>query len=136
VLVALLCHLALGSPGSAAESEAGRAALRVHLRDGSVAVLTETHDLYLEASPRRGEGLLSFSRRFCSNEDAAALVAAENGGSKKLLAGIRYRIPFAVLESGYQVQVLGPPCAPRYLPARPTTSSTAPIRRVSSRSTA
>ena len=107
VLVALLCHLALGSPGSAAESEAGRAALRVHLRDGSVAVLTETHDLYLEASPRRGEGLLSFSRRFCSNEDAAALVAAENGGSKKLLAGIRYRIPFAVLESGYQVQVLG-----------------------------
>ena len=108
MLVAVLCwHLALGLPGLAEEPDAGRADLRVHLRDGSVAVLTETRDLYLEASPRRGEGLLSFSRRFCSTGDAAALVAAENGGSEKLLAGIRYRIPFAALDSSYQVQVLG-----------------------------
>ncbi|MGB5175266.1 MAG: N-acetylmuramoyl-L-alanine amidase [Thermoanaerobaculia bacterium] len=107
VLVAVFAGLfAWGSSGSAEDSEASRAALRVHLQDGSVAVLTEGQDLYLEASPRRGEGLLSFARRFCSSGDAASLVAAENGGSQKLLAGIRYRIPFSTLDGNYQVQVV------------------------------
>ena len=107
VLVAgFFCLLALGPHVVAEDSEQEPATLRVHLRDGSVAVLTESQDLFLEASPRRGEGLLSFSRRFCSNEDAASMVAAENGGSQKLLAGIRYRIPFAALDSTYQVQIV------------------------------
>jgi len=106
-LVAVLsCLFVVGPPGSAENSEASRATLRVHLPDGTVAVLTESQNLFLEASPRRGEGLLSFNRRFCSTEDAATQVAAENGGSQQLKVGIRYRVPFAVLNSDYQVQVV------------------------------
>lgn len=106
VVAGLCCLLGSVSPGPAAGSEASPAALRVHLEDGTVAVLTDSQDLFLEASPRRGEGLLSFSRRLCSSVDAASLVAEENGGSQRLLAGIRYRVPFAVLKSEYQVQVV------------------------------
>lgn len=106
LVVVVSCLLALGSPGSAEDSDASQDGLRVHLQDGSLAVLTESQELYLEASPRRGEGLISFSRRFCSSEDAISMVAAENGGSQRLQAGIRYRIPFAALDSDYQVQVV------------------------------
>ena len=60
---------------------------------------------WLEAVPLRGEGLLAFARRTTGSiENATALVTA-NGG-KKLLAGMRYRVPFHLASADFQHEML------------------------------
>jgi len=93
-------RLAIESPGPAgAGSPAG----------AMVALLTDEHELFLEAKPVQGEGLLAFARRLCGQEEAAAAIAAANDGSHepfRLVAGLRYRVPFERLRPGLQLQVI------------------------------
>lgn len=75
-------------------------------KDELVALLTDGGDLYLEARPLQGEGLLAFARRLCGSEDAAAAIARANDGSRQLQAGVRYRVPYDALRSEMQLRVV------------------------------
>jgi N-acetylmuramoyl-L-alanine amidase len=74
-----------------------------------VAVLTAEHDIFLEAKPLPGEGLLAFARRLCGTTQAAAEIVRTNGGDDRLadglLEGVRYRVPFARLRADLQLRV-------------------------------
>ena len=53
-----------------------------------MAALTEKEGIFLEAVPRKGEGLLAFARRLCGDERLAPQVIESNGSaSGALLAG-------------------------------------------------
>ena len=93
-----VCHVAL-----TADETAQR---RVQIDRESVAAMTASYQLFLEAKPGRGEGMLAFARRFCGDTDAANAIAEANGGVERLLVGVRYRIPFVVLTDDYQLQVI------------------------------
>ncbi len=80
--------------------------LRVELGRGEVAALTEDQQLYLEVLPERGEGLLGLARRTCGSSTVASVIAEANGGVERLLAGVRYRVPFAVLVPERQLKVM------------------------------
>lgn len=80
--------------------------VRAPLGGGLVGVLTAEGEVFLEAPPLAGEGLLAFSRRLTGGEEAAPVIAAHNGGDERLLAGIRYRVPLASLTPELQRRVL------------------------------
>ncbi len=75
------------------------------LPGGTRAVLGEDSELYLEAQPRRGEGLLGFAERLCGSIKLADRVASLNG-TDRLLLGRRYRVPFALLAPDHQLAVV------------------------------
>lgn len=79
---------------------------RVELDATSVATLADGREIFLEALPGKGEGLLSFSRRYCGSSELASTVSEANQGSTLLLAGVRYRVPFGALLPEYQQRVL------------------------------
>jgi len=89
----------------AAVGAASAAPTRVALGEREVATLTEEQEIFLEAVPEPGEGLLRFSRRLCGSSSHAAQIAAANGGSKRLLAGVRYRVPLALLPAERQLEI-------------------------------
>jgi len=82
--------------------------LRVALEPGLLAVLTPDDELYLEALPKRGEALINFAARLCVAKDRPALsaLAAANGGHRQLLVGVRYRVPYALLQPELKVRVM------------------------------
>ncbi len=75
-------------------------------RDDQVAVLTDAGEIFLEARPLRGEGLLAFARRLCGGDDAIASIEQANGRTGRLVAGVRYRVPFDALRPEIQLQVI------------------------------
>jgi N-acetylmuramoyl-L-alanine amidase len=99
LLASVVFALLVTAPAAAA------AAQRVQMEDGLVAVLGAGGEPALEASPRQGEGLLAFARRLCGSTDAAPKLAEANGG-RQMLAGVRYRVPFAMLTADLQRKVL------------------------------
>ncbi len=90
---------------SATPVATARDVARVAISSGMVATMDQGN-LFLEASPLRGEGLIAFSRRLAGSEGSAAAIAAANGGSRKLLIGVRYKVPFEVLLPEYQFRVM------------------------------
>lgn len=74
--------------------------------DDLVALLTDDYELYLEARPLKGEGLLALSRRLCGAEEAADAISTVNGGARTLAAGVRYRVPFDLLRAELQLRVV------------------------------
>ncbi len=86
-----------------APASAGR---RVEFQDGLVAVRADDGELYLEAVPLPAEGLLSFTRRLTGSEEAAAEIRQLNGNRLRMLAGVRYRVPFDRLDRVHQGQVI------------------------------
>ncbi|HEV7786376.1 MAG TPA: N-acetylmuramoyl-L-alanine amidase [Thermoanaerobaculia bacterium] len=105
VLVAI-CLLGLAVPCAAATSTAKAGPVRVALEDGLVATLTEDRGIFVEAVPKRGEGLTLFARRLCGDSRLAPQVAEANGGEKDLLAGIRYTVPFTMLTRDLQLKAV------------------------------
>jgi N-acetylmuramoyl-L-alanine amidase len=85
---------------------AAAATERVALPDGTVVTLTENLELFLEATPEPGEGMLHFSRRLCGSETHASRLSQENGGVRRLLNGVRYRVPFELLTAERQADLL------------------------------
>ena len=82
------------------------ATVRVPIERGMVAGLSSDNQLFLEAMPKRGEGLLHLARRLCGTTEVAREVAGANGGVRRLQAGVRYRVPFSILLPEYQVKVV------------------------------
>ncbi len=99
VVLALLVGLAGAGAGSAATE-------RARLASGDRAALVDKRDLYLEAAPKPGEGLITFSRRMTGSPNHAAEVGKANGNLKRLLAGVRYRVPYRLLPADRQVAVV------------------------------
>lgn len=62
-----------------------------------VATLDTEAQIYLEAEPLTGEGLLAFTRRLTGGEEAAGAISRLNGRPRRLLAKVRYRVPYALL---------------------------------------
>lgn len=100
-------HLLLGllsvAPASAVADRAG--AVRVQLEEGTVALLNE-RGIAVESSPKRGEGMLAFTRRLCGDAALAPKVALANGGSGELHAGVRYTVPFDLLSQEWQAKAV------------------------------
>lgn len=97
--LALLLAAGLSLPAAAATR-------RAPIVEGQVASLTDEPALYLEAVPQAGEGLINFSRRLTGSADAADQIARSNGNTKRLLVGVRYRVPFELLTDDDQLAVL------------------------------
>jgi N-acetylmuramoyl-L-alanine amidase len=83
------------------------AALRRATIDPTIQVLlSDGGKLYLEATPRRGEGLIVFARRLCDTSSAAPQIAEANGGTRTLKTGLRYRVPYEVLSPELQLRAI------------------------------
>ncbi|HEX9734115.1 MAG TPA: N-acetylmuramoyl-L-alanine amidase [Thermoanaerobaculia bacterium] len=91
---------------SMAAAGAGAATLRAALDDGLVASLTDEVEIFVEGEPLPGEGLLAFSRRLTGGNEAAAAIAAANGGSRHLKAGVRYRVPYELLSPELKLRAI------------------------------
>lgn len=99
VLLVLSGLWVLVAPAEAAD-------LRVVLGDGRYALMTEQKEMFLEASPERGDGLIAFTSRYCGSSAPRAEVARVNGNPRRLLRTSRYRIPFELLTPEYQLLVI------------------------------
>ncbi len=80
--------------------------LRAPVTQGVVAAHTDDQELFLEALPEPGEGLLRFCWRFTGTTTHVAALAQANGDIQRLLAGVRYRVPFNLLTGDFQVRVV------------------------------
>ena len=90
--------------GAAAAAPA--ATERARLPGGERAALVDRRDLLLEAAPRPGEGLYAFARRLTGGTEAAGEIARLNRQPRRLLAGVRYRVPFASLAPEWKLAVV------------------------------
>jgi N-acetylmuramoyl-L-alanine amidase len=79
---------------------------RIRMTNGMIAAVDSDQELFLEAEPLRGEGLIQFSKRLCNSKDLARTISEANGGSKKLKAGVRYKVPFNILSGDFQLMVV------------------------------
>ena len=81
--------------------------VRIQLEEGVVAALTE-EGLFLEAVPKKGEGLYAFARRLCGDSRLAPQIMEANGspGTADLQAGMRYRLPFDLLSNNWQLKAV------------------------------
>ena len=79
--------------------------LRLEIEPGLVATLDD-QQLYLEALPRPRETLNAFSRRLCGSTTPGPQLLQANGGRRQLLAGVRYRVPYAMLTDELKAHVL------------------------------
>jgi N-acetylmuramoyl-L-alanine amidase len=102
-LLGLLLAAALAAPLPAATFR--RSLLGAGGSDARVAALTDDSEIFLEAKPLAGEGLLAFARRLSGDEGAASAIVRANGGADRLLAGVRYRVPYAILRDELKLQV-------------------------------
>lgn len=82
------------------------APLRTPAGDGLVATLSDDLELFLEAQPRRGEGLWAFAKRLCGDLDAVEQISRLNDGARRLRVGLRYRVPYDCLRDELQAKVL------------------------------
>jgi len=98
--------LLVGSVAVPAAAATAPAVERARLANGDRAALVEKRDLYLETVPQAGEGLITFSRRVTGAPNHAAEVGKANGNPRRLLAGVRYRVPFRLLPAERQVAVV------------------------------
>ncbi|MEM7583004.1 MAG: N-acetylmuramoyl-L-alanine amidase [Acidobacteriota bacterium] len=77
---------------------------KVAIADGMVVTLTDDGKIFLEAPPLKGEGLQAYARRLTGSSRQANQITHLNGRRpRRLLAGLRYRVPFEILASRYQL---------------------------------
>ncbi len=104
-------HTALGlllAAGLAlAAAPAAAATRRVAMGGGMAAALSDEQQIFLEAPPLKGEGFITFSRRLTGSSANARAVAAANGNPRRVLVGVRYKVPFALLTNELKLRVVG-----------------------------
>ena len=99
LLLVLTSWLGLASPAAAATR-------RVALASGMVAALDDDQEIFLEAPPLQGEGLLAFSRRLTGDTKAVRTISQHNRNARRLIAGVRYRVPYELLQGALQLKVI------------------------------
>ena len=92
--------------GLLAASSAGADTVRKSMGDGLMAAWTDQHRLFVEATPREGEGLYAFTHRFTGSTRHADRVAVANGNPRRLLRATRYRVPYEMLSGDYKIRVV------------------------------
>lgn len=102
VVVFLIASLASAAP---LDNKKDLAAARTALGDGVVAALSE-EGIFLEAVPQKGEGLYAFARRLCGDARQVPQIVLANNGARELHAGMRYRVPFDLLSSEWQLRTV------------------------------
>ncbi len=80
---------------------------RVSLGGGMVAALTGDQKIFLEAPPQKGEGFITFSRRLTGTSTNWKTIRAANGNPRRLLTGVRYKVPFTLLLAELKLRVVG-----------------------------
>ena len=83
--------------------------LRVPLEEGVEAELSGDGQIALLAMPRRGEGLAGFAHRLCGDSRLVPQLLESNqrlqtAGGAQLKTGRRYRLPFEMLSTAYQLK--------------------------------
>jgi N-acetylmuramoyl-L-alanine amidase len=78
---------------------------RVEMAPGLVVAAAGDSEPWLEALPLKGEGQLAFARRLTGSADNVPALEVANGGHR-ILAGIRYRVPFHLLSADLQQQLI------------------------------
>ena len=86
--------------------DAWGASRRVAIGEGMVATLDTRAQLFLEAEPLRGEGLYAYTRRLTGDTEAAGAISRLNGRPRRLLARVRYKVPFEVLSDSLKRAVV------------------------------
>lgn len=109
ILGAFLMILLAGAPGLLAapladKSSSGRG-VRAALEDGVTAVLDDG-GVWVEASPRKGEGLYAFTRRLCGDTRLVPQVVEANNGASELHVGVPLRFPFELLSNDWQLRAV------------------------------
>ncbi|HSM13701.1 MAG TPA: hypothetical protein VLA66_06505, partial [Thermoanaerobaculia bacterium] len=92
----LLAALLAGTPLAAATQ-------RATVGSGDRAALVDNREIYLEARPLAGEGLLAFCRRLTGSTESCREIAKLNRNPRRLLAGVRYRVPYGLLATDLQL---------------------------------
>ena len=83
------------------------ATIRVKMADGMMAAITQKHEVFLEAPPRTGEGVITFAERLTGNRRNARRITRTNGKRpRRLYMGQRYRVPYEVLSGRYKLAVM------------------------------
>ncbi|HEV8238257.1 MAG TPA: N-acetylmuramoyl-L-alanine amidase [Thermoanaerobaculia bacterium] len=90
---------------SPAEGRTGAAPRRVEMAPGVFATIAGEDEPWIEAVPLRGEAQLAFARRLTGSADNLPALLVANGG-KKLLAGMRWKVPFHLASPDLQQQLL------------------------------
>ena len=90
----------------AATGAAEAATVREALAEGAYAALVDLEDLYLEAPPLRGEGLLAFCRRLTGEISSCREIARVNRNPRRLISGVRYRVPYEQLTAERKLAVV------------------------------
>ncbi len=80
---------------------------RTKVSSGQSAALVNLQQIFLEATPEKGEGWIQFSRRLTGSESASKELVKLNRAGRRMLVGVRYRVPLALLKPELQVAVLG-----------------------------
>ena len=106
VVCLFLLIILVSGPSAGQPSDKGSAIKRVRMSNGMIAAIDIDQQLFLEAEPLRGEGLIRFSKRLCNTSDFASAIGQANGGSRKLKTGFRYKVPFDLLASDFQLMVV------------------------------
>ncbi len=95
----VLAWLCLAPPAAAATRRAA-------LPNGMAAALDDDQEIYLEAPPQRGEGLIAFSRRLTGSSAATRTISQHNRNARRLIAGVRYRVPYELLLDELKLEVV------------------------------
>jgi N-acetylmuramoyl-L-alanine amidase len=80
--------------------------IRANLSSGERAALVDRRDLFLEATPLPAEGMLAFCRRLTGDTRGCPEISKLNRNPKRLLAGVRYRVPYPLLTADRKLGVI------------------------------
>ncbi|KAB2958006.1 MAG: N-acetylmuramoyl-L-alanine amidase, partial [Thermoanaerobaculia bacterium] len=98
--------LAAAAAALAAAGALPAATERASLASGDRVALVDRRDLYLEARPLPGEGLFAFCRRLTGSTAGCREIGALNRNPRRLLAGVRYRVPYPLLADDLKLAAL------------------------------
>jgi N-acetylmuramoyl-L-alanine amidase len=84
----------------------GAATERARLPGGEAVALVDRSALYFEALPLAGEGLQAFCRRLTGATADCRRISELNGRPRRLLAGVRYRVPYELLTPDRKLAVV------------------------------
>ncbi|HEY6324841.1 MAG TPA: N-acetylmuramoyl-L-alanine amidase [Thermoanaerobaculia bacterium] len=112
VPAAMVSAAPAGAPAAAADSRPAAVpppipakGLRLRLEEGVYATASGDGQIAVEALPRRGEGLAGFAQRLCGDARLAPQLLESNRlpPDSHLKTGRRYRVPFEILASSWQL---------------------------------
>ena len=92
--------------GLAGVAPLGAAVERARIASGRAALLVDKRDLFLEAAPEPGDGWQTFARRWTGSASQEEAISKANRNARRPLAGVRYRIPFRLLQDDAKLAVV------------------------------